>query len=116
MLLYYHVIEVMVRYLTTDEGGRKSGVNSGYRGQFYYDGDDWDGFQFFPDHPHELVELGDTVRAFVEFRTGTWGPVHSKKISLGMSFQIREGSRKVGEGTVTRLDVGDDEMSPWKKD
>jgi hypothetical protein len=35
-----HEIESEIRYLTTAEGGRKTGVTSGYRGQFHYEGDD----------------------------------------------------------------------------
>lgn len=42
-----HEIEVEIRYLTTEEGGRRTGVFSGYRGQFYYGGNDYDGVQFF---------------------------------------------------------------------
>lgn len=64
----YHYIETTVRYLTTSEGGRKTGVTNDYRGQFHYEGDEqpWDGIQFFPDLSEgEFVQLGSTVRAFV---------------------------------------------------
>ena len=40
MFADFHEIEAEIRYLTTEEGGRKHGVISGYRGQFYYGGDD----------------------------------------------------------------------------
>ncbi|MEK6233884.1 MAG: hypothetical protein N2C14_04150, partial [Planctomycetales bacterium] len=64
----YHEIEVEIRYLTSEEGGRKSGVSSGYRGQFFYGGEDYDGFQYYPDVPEgTMVELGTTVRALVRF-------------------------------------------------
>ena len=64
----FHEIEAEIRYLTTEEGGRKNGVYSGYRGQFYYDGDDHDGGQFFPEQSEgEMVELGNTVHALVRF-------------------------------------------------
>ncbi|MEZ6138980.1 MAG: hypothetical protein R3B84_00280 [Zavarzinella sp.] len=49
MSAIFHEIEAEIRYLTTQEGGRKTGVSSGYRGQFYYGGQDYDGFQYFPD-------------------------------------------------------------------
>ncbi len=63
-----HAIEAEVRYLTTEEGGRRTGVFSGYRGQFYYGGNDYDGFQYFPDKADdEMVKLGMTVRAVVVF-------------------------------------------------
>lgn len=35
-------LEAEIYYLTEAEGGRKTPVASGYRGQFYYDGKDWD--------------------------------------------------------------------------
>jgi elongation factor Tu len=101
-----HEIEATIRYLTTAEGGRKTGVISGYRGQFHYQGDDqpWDGFQYFPDLTEgEFVELGTPVRALIQFRRDRWDNVHSKRISIGMPFEIREGRKLVGRGTVTRI-------------
>lgn len=102
----YHEIETRIRYLTTEEGGRKTPVASGYRGQFYYDGNDWDGFQYFPDiAPTEFVELGKEVRVHVRFTYERWEAIHQHKLHVGKSFQVREGSKVVGEGIVTRLDV-----------
>lgn len=100
----FHEIEANIRYLTTEEGGRQSGVASDYRGQFYYAGNDYDGFQYFPDlKDDEMVVLGNTVRALVRFRRERWDEVHSKKIEVGMPFQIREGDRTVGRGVVTKV-------------
>ncbi len=97
-------IEVDIRYLTSEEGGRKTPVCNGYRGQFFYDGQDWDGFQYFPDLPYDaMVELGTTVRALVRFQLDRWENIHSKKITVGMPFQIREGNKTVGCGTVTKV-------------
>jgi translation elongation factor EF-Tu-like GTPase len=102
----YHEIEARIRYLTTEEGGRKTPLANGYRGQFYYDGDDHDGFQFFPDvKGEELIELGTEVRAFVRFRTERWEQIHRHNLHVGKAFQIREGRRVVGEGIVTQLEV-----------
>ena len=99
-----HEIEAELRYLTTEEGGRKTGVFSGYRGQFYYGGNDYDGFQFFPDVPDDqMVELGTTVRVCVKFLQERWDEVHSKHITVGMPFEIREGNRTVGRGRVTKV-------------
>jgi translation elongation factor EF-Tu-like GTPase len=100
----FHEIEAEVRYLTTEEGGRKTGVCSGYRGQFWYEGHDYDGFQYFPDLPAgAMVELGITVRAVIRFRQERWENVHSRKITVGMPFQIREGNRTVGRGIATKV-------------
>ncbi|WP_417381543.1 elongation factor Tu [Gimesia sp.] len=99
-----HEIEVEVRYLTTAEGGRQNGVFSGYRGQFYYNGGDYDGPQFFPDLTEGmLLELGVTVRAFVRFPQKRWDEFHSQQIKEGMDFLIREGAKVVGRGTVKKV-------------
>jgi len=101
----FHYIEAKIRYLPPGEGGRTTGVSSGYRGQFHYEGDDYDGFQLFPDCPNEIIRLGSTVRALVQFRRDQWNEVHSNRIEVGMPFEIREGARIVGHGTITRVDV-----------
>jgi elongation factor Tu len=101
----FHEIETKVRYLTTEVGGRSTGVWSGYRGQFFYQGEDYDGLQYFPGLPDgAMVTLGRPVRAFIRFRQKLWDDVHSKWITVGMPFQIREGNRTVGHGTVTKCD------------
>jgi elongation factor Tu len=105
----WHVIEARIRYLKPSEGGRRTGVASGYRGQFFYD-DDYDGFQLFPDVPRDgTVELGSEVRAFVQFAKDRWNDKHERDLHEGMAFKIREGRRTVGEGIVTRLDVPETE-------
>lgn len=102
----FHEIEAEIRYLTTEEGGRRSGVFSGYRGQFYYGGNDYDGSQFFLDVPDdEMVELGTTVRASIRFLRKRWEEFHFKHITTGMPFEIREGNRTVGRGRVTRTAI-----------
>ena len=106
----YHVIEATIRYLTAEEGGRNQGVMSGYRGQFHYGDNDYDGFQFFPDAAsNERIELGKEVRTFVRFQRERWQQVHAAAISIGMPFEIREGRRVVGRGVVTSVDVSQNE-------
>jgi translation elongation factor EF-Tu-like GTPase len=100
----FHEIEAEIRYLTTEEGGRRTPVCSDYRGQFFYDGEDYDGSQYFPDLPDGvMLELGTPVRALIRFRQEMWEDVHSKRIAVGMPFQIREGNRTVGHGVVTKV-------------
>ena len=57
-------IEAEIIFLPTEKGGCLSPTYSGYRGQFYYDGMDWDALQFYPDV--EQVNSGDTVRVFFQ--------------------------------------------------
>ncbi len=107
----FHFIEADIRYLPPEEGGRTTVVFSGYRGQFYYDGEDHDGFQYFPDHGREMVHLGTTVRTIVRFRQERWHEVHSKHIVVGMAFEIREGSRTAGRGVVTNVNANIDGLT-----
>lgn len=107
------VIEARIRYLTPAEGGRQTGVASGFRGQFYYGGNDYDGFQWFPDFNRgDYVPLGIEVRAFVQFAKDRWDEVHKHSIDEGMRFEIREGRKVVGTGFVTRIDVSQSEWNP----
>jgi len=110
MAAAFHYIEAQIRYLLTEEGGRRTGVCSGYRGQFYYNGDDHDGFQFFPDNEDGIALLGVTARTLVQFSQERWEEVHSKHIAVGTRFEIREGNRTVGHGVVTNLDADPPEL------
>jgi len=83
-------------------------VANGYRGQFHYQGDDRpaDAIQEFPNlKPGSMIELGTTVRVVLFFPLERWQEEHSKRISVGMPFEIREGRKVVARGVVTRLDV-----------
>ena len=91
-------IEVEMTFLRTDEGGRKSPVFSGYRPQFHYQGVEGDA-----QHTYigiEQVNPGDTVTAQLKF----YCPQnHVGRITVGMEFEIREGSRTVAKGRVTKI-------------
>ena len=84
--------------MPTANGGRRNPAFSGYRPQFHYDGRDWDA-----EHDYvgvERVEPGDTVTALLRF----FNPqIHVGKLSDGMEFLIREGSRTVANGRVIRI-------------
>jgi hypothetical protein len=104
-----HYVEAIIRYLTTEEGGRRTPVGNGHRGQFHYEADGetpHDGFQFFPDlQPGEPLPLGQAARARVWFPQDRWDDLHRHRIQVGMRFQIQEGSRVVGRGEVTKVDA-----------
>ena len=93
-------VEVSIRFLKPDEGGRKTPVCNGYRGQFHYAGqkEAWDAPHEYPDS--EWVELGQTTRAYLAFLSPER---HVEKIQVGTSFEVREGSRLVGVGKVTEI-------------
>jgi len=84
--------------LRTEEGGRKNPVFSGYRPQFYYEGEDWDAEHTYIGVEH--VNLGDTVTAQLRFLK----PQNKAgRIAVGMEFEIREGKRTVATGRVTEI-------------
>ena len=91
-------VEAKIYFLTTEEGGRSVPAYSNYRPQFYYNDHDWDAPHIYPDV--ERVNPGDTVRAYLGFLSPKehWG-----KLYVGMKFLIREGSRTVGRGVITKI-------------
>lgn len=91
-------IEARIYFLTPEEGGRSTPAFTGYRPQFYYNGRDWDASHIYPDN--ETVNPGETARTFLGFMSPE---EHFGKINIGMEFQIREGSRIVGKGVVTKI-------------
>ena len=91
-------IEAVITFLRTEDGGKTRPVFSGYRGQFYYDGQDWDAEQAYIGV--ERVNPGDTVTTQLKF---TRPQFHVGKIAVGMEFLIREGKWTVATGRVTRI-------------
>ena len=91
-------IEAEITFVPTEEGGRSSPVFSGYRPQFFYDGHDWDADQEYPDV--ESVLPGQTVRALLRFISPD---SHIGRLHPGTEFQVREGSRVVARGRVTKI-------------
>jgi len=84
-----------VYVLSRDEGGRHTPFFNGYRPQFYFRTTDVTGVVTLPEGV-EMVMPGDNVHTEVELIT----PV---AIEEGLNFAIREGSRTVGAGRVTKV-------------
>jgi len=91
-------IEAEIYYLTEKEGGRKTAVGNGYRGQFFYDGKDWDAPQQFIDK--EICNPGEKVKVYLQtFSTD----FHVGKFFIGQEFETREGGKTVGKGKITKI-------------
>jgi elongation factor Tu len=82
-----------VHLLSAAEGGRRTGIRSGYRPQFYLRTTDVAGQLQLTE---ATAQPGDTVEVTVEL---------GKPVALdeGSTFAIREGGRTVGAGTVTTI-------------
>lgn len=91
-------LRALIYYLTADEGGRKSWIGNGYRGQFYYDGRDWDACQTVIGQDKCLP--GETVDCYLT--TGS-PQYHLGKFYEGKEFEIREGARIVGRGVIIEV-------------
>lgn len=91
-------LEAEIYYLAEEEGGRKTPVKSGYRGQFYYNGRDWDAPQEFIDK--EICCPRETVKVQLQ----TLSPIfHVGQFRIGQEFETREGARTVGRGRITNI-------------
>jgi translation elongation factor EF-Tu-like GTPase len=95
---YPRDVEAQIVFLSTEEGGKRNPVKTGYRCQFRYDGQDWFGLQTFPGK--EQVYPGETVNAYVTFLSPE---DHKGKLLVGKAFQLVEGSHIVANGVVTRI-------------
>jgi translation elongation factor EF-Tu-like GTPase len=88
-------IRANLRLLPASEGGRSSPVESGYRSLARFEGSTLDfGFELEPDAGH-LVP-GDSGTGHLSF----WAAEELPELSAGQAFELREGSRVVGHGTV----------------
>ncbi len=95
---YPRDVEAEIFFLTIPEGGRKTPTASGYRGQFYYDGRDWDAIYEY--QTSELVCPGQQVAVYI-FLASPWN--HVGKLFVGKEFLIREGARTVARGRITKI-------------
>lgn len=106
-------LEAEIYYLKTEEGGRQTTFGTGYRGQFYYDGKNWDATQHFIGQ--NTCDPGETVTVLMRIATPD---DHKGKLFVNKSFEIREGARVVGVGRITKIffeEFKKTEMSIYEK-
>ncbi len=87
--------EGSVYILSKDEGGRHTPFFDNYRPQFYFRTTDVTGVVTLPEGT-EMVMPGDNVDMSVEL-------IQPVAMDEGLRFAIREGSRTVGAGRVTKI-------------
>lgn len=91
-------IEVEIEFLRHEHGGRETPAFSGYRPQFFYNGNDWDAVHKYIGT--ETVAPGERVKAYLAFLSPQ---EHEGKVYPSMPFLVREGNRAVGFGTVLKI-------------
>lgn len=89
-----------LKYLTTQEGGRKTAAFSGYRPQVKFDFTEMQtsGQQTFLNK--ESVYPGDTVEAAIRILSVEH---FANRLTEDMAFEFREGSRIIGTGIITNI-------------
>ncbi len=87
--------EAQVYILSKDEGGRHNPFYTNYRPQFYFRTTDVTGVITLPEGT-EMVMPGDNTEMTVEL-------IQPIAMEEGLGFAIREGSRTVGSGRVTKI-------------
>ena len=87
--------EASVYVLSKDEGGRHTPFFDNYRPQFYFRTTDVTGVVKLPEGT-EMVMPGDNVDMSVTL-------IQPVAMDEGLRFAIREGSRTVGAGRVTKI-------------
>jgi len=90
-------IKAEIYYLTPEEEGRSAAIHTGYRGQFHFNQTDWDARQEFIGKTS--CQPGESVETLIQFAT-----VHQLiPLFKGLKFEIREGIKIIGIGTVTEI-------------
>jgi len=93
-------IEAEISAVPTDQGGRRHPLFSGYRPNhdFRIEGELNDAMHEYPDNG--CIEPGCTGRAFLWLLSPER---QSKRLHEGFEFTVKEGSRIVGHGRITRV-------------
>jgi elongation factor Tu len=86
-----------LEFVATADGGRRTPVWSGYRPQFFFDGDDYDCEVVFA--TSNAVNPGDTASAQITLSKNA-SKMLAGKVKPAASFSLREGSRVVARGSI----------------
>ncbi|MFI2743364.1 hypothetical protein ACG2LH_11540 [Zhouia sp. PK063] len=89
-----------LKYRTTDEGGRQTPANSGYRPQvkFPFSKMTTSGQQTFIGQ--DSVKPGETVQAEIMILSPQF---FENMLEIGMTFELREGSKIVATGKLIKI-------------
>ncbi len=82
------MLTATVTFLRTEDGGRQTPVRSGYRGQFFFEGEDFESAMEVL--PERWVQPGETTDAGFAFTEYSFERLKGR-ISIGHAFKVREG-------------------------
>ncbi len=95
---YRRDILATITMFSTAEGGRITPALTGYRPQLRYGGYGWSAIHEYIGT--DSVDPGQTVRAFLTFMSPE---PHVGKLFPGLTFELCEGSRVIGSGTIIEI-------------
>ena len=96
------MILASITLLRTEDGGRSSPITSGYRGQFFFDGHDFDCSEF-KIQPERWVHPGETAEVRIVLSEYA-SSMLKDKVAPGNTFELHEGKKPVAVGTVIAVD------------
>ena len=94
------IIRASLQLLATEQGGRSAPITATYRSLARFEGTEADyGFELELDS--ETLAPGETGVGRLSF----WAVDEMPELQVGSTFEMREGARVVGRGTVLDPDV-----------
>jgi elongation factor Tu len=95
------MIFATITFVSANDGGRSTPIASGYRPQFFFEGEDFEcrSIEVLPDRwvlPGETAHVKITLS---EYATDALG----RRLKLGKTFELREGHKSIAAGVVTGL-------------
>lgn len=96
------MIQATITLLTTQDGGRTSAIFTGYRPQFYVDGEDFECRSVETIPNDRGVWPGETANVRIvlsEFANESL----RERLACGQAFELHEGARAVAHGVITGL-------------
>jgi elongation factor Tu len=94
------MILATITLVNTEDGGRSGPIFSGYRPQFYFEGEDFECRKIDmapkPVFPGETAEVRITLS---EYATATL----TGRVNPGDNFELHEGKKSVASGVVTGI-------------
>jgi len=93
-------IEAKISYLTTEEGGRRGPVKSGYRPNHDFGLSEGlcDAVHEYPNN--EWVQPGESIQAFIWFFTPE---LQVGRLNKGFEFKVQEGAHVVATGKILKV-------------
>ena len=105
--------QARIKLLTKEEGGRNGLPKQGLRSDFIYEGESisyqyaiWPEFLDEDKNPIQIekfLEVNECLANFYILDPILKDKVHKKRIQIGVKFNMMEGSKIIGLGTVTEI-------------